>query len=316
VLQVRNVLTSLVDITGLPPLPLLDLLVETAADPGERVRLEELRALVRAPDGAASPLGAVVDAGGYDVLRLLDEFPSCSVNLYELLQVLPPLRPRYYSTSSTPRVHGEDVVHLTVGLEAAVVPGEPQREFRGVCGEYLHSLREGDRVTVFHDGADGFHLQEDVSKPMLFVSVGTGFAPMRAFLWERAALRRQGVPLGEAALFHGIRSRGLDYIYRDELEMFVADGVLDHLHIVASRERPDRREHVQDRLRAERDLVWRLLEDGGYVYVCGSQPMREGVRAAFVELVAEHTAMPGEHAEAYLYELETVENRYRPDLWG
>jgi cytochrome P450/NADPH-cytochrome P450 reductase len=316
VLQVRNVLTSLVDITGAPPLPLLDLLVETAADPAERARLEELRALLRTPNGAASPLRAVLDAGGYDVLRLLDEFPSCSVNLYELLQVLPPLRPRYYSTSSTPRVHGDGVVHLTIGLETAVVPDEPPREFRGVCGGYLHSLREGDRVTVFHDGADGFHLQGDVAKPMLFVSVGTGFAPMRAFLWERAALKRHGVALGEAALFHGLRSRELDYIYRDEIESFAADGVLDHLHVVASRETPDRREHVQDRLRAEGELVWRLLEAGGYVYVCGSQPMRDGVRAAFVDVVAEHTAMPREHAEAYLYELETVENRYRPDLWG
>ena len=60
---------------------------------------------------------AAIDAGGYDVLRLLDEFPSCSLNVFEFLQVAQPLRPRYYSTSSSPRIHGDGVAHLTVGLD-------------------------------------------------------------------------------------------------------------------------------------------------------------------------------------------------------
>ena len=139
---------------------------------------------------------------------------------------------------------------------------------------------------------------------------------MRAFLWERLALKRDGAPLAEAALFNGIRSRSLDYIYRDEIEMFAAEGVLDHVHLATSRERPDSRDYVQDRLREQAALVWRLVEAGGYVYVCGSQPMREGVRDAFVDIVAEHGAMPREHAEAFLQNLELTELRYRPDLWG
>jgi sulfite reductase alpha subunit-like flavoprotein len=186
----------------------------------------------------------------------------------------------------------------------------------GLSSSYLHGLREGDRVNVFLDSADGFHLQDDVSKPMVFVSAGTGFAPMRAFLWERLALKRAGVELAEAALFNGIRSRDLDHIYREEIEQFSAEGVLDHVHVATSREDGARREHVQDRLCAQGALLWRLLDAGGYVYVCGSQPMREGVRAAFVDVVAEHGSMPREHAEAYLAELETTHQRYRPDLWG
>ena len=51
------------------------------------------------------------------------------------------------------------------------------------------------------------------------------------------------------------------------------------------------------------------------MYVCGSQPMREAVRAAFVDVAAEHGSLPREHAEAYVHELETTE-RYRPDVWG
>jgi cytochrome P450 / NADPH-cytochrome P450 reductase len=181
--------------------PLLDLLLEKVADPAERQRLAELRDALQTPDGPDSPLRAAIDAGGYNVLQLLDEFPSCSLNIFEFLQVAQHLRPRYYSTSSSPRIHGDGVAHLTVGLEATPVPGMPNRDFRGLSSHYLHSLREGDRLNVFHDSADGFHLQEDPTKPMVFVSAGTGFAPMRAFLWERLALKQAGMPRERAEAY-------------------------------------------------------------------------------------------------------------------
>ena len=312
VLQVRNVLTNLVDITGKPTVPQVELLIEKAGDADERSKLEKIRDVLEAPDDPHSPLRAAIDAGGYDMLLLLDEFPSCKLNIFEFLQVVSPLRPRYYSPSSSPRGH-DDVIHLTVGLESAPVPGMDSA-FCGMGAHYAHTLRERDRMNVFLESADGFHLQEDVAKPMIFVSAGTGFAPMRAFLWERLALRRDGAALADAALFNGIRSRSADYIYSDEIERFADEAALDHVHIVTSREEPH--EYVQDRLRTEGALVWRLLEAGAYVYVCGSQPMREGVRAAFVDIAAEYGGMPSEHAEAWLQLLETVQKRYRPDLWG
>jgi len=315
VLQVRNVLTNLVDISGRPTVPLVELLLQKVTHPADRSRLQELKRVLEAPEGPDSALRRGIDAGAYDVLELLDEFPACKLNIFEFLHVAQPLRPRYYSPSSSPRVHG-DVVHLTVGLEDVTVAERPGRVFRGMSAHYVHTLREADRVNVFLEGADGFHLQDDVTKPMIFVSAGTGLAPMRAFLWERLALKREGVALAEAALFNGIRSRDLDYIYRDDIERFVAEGVLDHVHVVTSREQPDRREYVQDRLREQGALVWRLLDAGGYVYVCGSQGMREGVRSAFVELISERGEMPREHAEAFLEVLEIAQKRYRPDLWG
>ena len=315
VVQVRNVLTNLVDIGGKPTVALLDTLLRSAIDPGERCRLAQIRQVLSSPEGTASPLRAAVDAGRYDLLRLLDAFPSCSLTLFELLCVAQPLRPRYYSVSSCPEVHGDGVAHLTVGLEATAVPGEPDQTFHGTGSRYLHRLRPGDRMAVFLDSADGFHLQDDLSKPMIFVSAGTGFAPMRAFLWERAALLRSGAALGRAALFNGLRSSQLDYLYRNEVDRFIADGVLDHVQIAASREHPGRREHVQDRIRLHGALVWQLLAEGGYVYVCGAQQMRDAVRAAFVQVVAEHATMPAGEAETFLAELEKT-GRYRPDLWA
>ena len=212
-------------------------------------------------------------------------------------------------------MHGDGVAHLTIGLTATSPPGQPGRDFRGMCSHYLHTLRKGDRLNVFSDSADGFRLQQDVTKPMIFVSAGTGLAPMLAFLWERLAMKRAGVSLAEAALFNGIRSSSTDYIYRDEIGRFAAEGVLNHVHVATSRERPGDRDYVQDRIRAQGALVWRLLAAGGYVYVCGSQPMRDAVRDAFADVVADHGALPRERAEAYLNQLETTA-RYRPDLWG
>jgi cytochrome P450/NADPH-cytochrome P450 reductase len=316
VLQVRNILTNLVDISGVPTLELIDLLLSKVDDPVERERLQDIKAVLAEPDGPDSPLRSALRAGGYDLLRLLDEFSSCSLNIFEFLQVAQPLRPRYYSVSSSPRIHGEGLAHVAVGLSRTLVPEIPRREFCGMSAHYVHTLRERDRMNIFLESADGFHLQEDVTKPMVFVSVGTGFAPMRAFLWERLALKRDGVALGEAALFSGIRSTSLDYIYREEIESFVAKGVLDHLYVATSREDADRRAYVQDLIRQQGALLWRLINAGGYVYVCGSEPMREGVRDAFVGLITEHGSLPAESADAFMCELETTENRYRPDLWG
>jgi sulfite reductase alpha subunit-like flavoprotein len=155
VLQVRNVLMNLVDITCRPPLPLLDLLLEKVTEPAERTRLLEIRAVLEARDGPDSSLRTVIDAGGYDALRLLDEFPSCSLNIFEFLRVASPLRPRYYSTSSSPRAHGSSVAHLTVGLEVTSVPDEPDCDFRGMSSHFLHAPRPTQRARRHHRQAQG-----------------------------------------------------------------------------------------------------------------------------------------------------------------
>lgn len=300
----------------MPSLSLIDLLLEKVTEPDERARLNQIRDTLANADGPDTPLRSALRAGGYNTVSLLDEFSSCSVNIFEFLQVAQPLRPRYYSISSSPRIHGEGVAHVSVGSQIRDVPGMPGRTFRGMSSHYVHSLRERDRINVFLDRAEGFHLQDDVTKPMIFVSAGTGYAPMRAFLWERLAMKRDGVALAEAVLFNGIRSSKLDYIYRDEIELCVREGALDHLYVAMSREVPGQRDYVQDRIVAAGPLVWKLVNDGAYVYVCGSQAMRDDVRAAFVDVFAHHGKMPATVADQFLTDLEKSENRYRPDVWG
>jgi cytochrome P450/NADPH-cytochrome P450 reductase len=315
-LQVRNVLTCLVDLTSMPSVQLLDLLLDKVEEPDQRAKLQEIKDVLMTPDGPDSPLRAAVRAGGYDILQLLEEFDSCAINIFEFLQVAQPLRPRYYSTSSSPRIHGNGTAHVSIGRNVSPVPGMPDRQFRGMSSHYVHTLREGDRMNIFLDRAEGFHMQDDVTKPMLFVSAGTGYAPMRAFLWERLALKREGVKLGTAALFNGIRASKLDYIYADEIQMFVDEGVLDHLHVAMSREKPGVRDYVQDRITSQAALNWKLIDKGAFVYVCGSQQMRDDVRTAFVTCIAKGGKKTPAQAEAYMAAMEGPEDRYRPDVWG
>ena len=314
-LQVRNVLTSLVDIACLPGPALLDLLVSKATDPVQRARLVALRSVAGGDEQGDPGLVATVRAGGYDLLELLEEFDSVRLNLFELLQVAPPLRPRYYSTSSSPRVHGDGTAHLTVGSQVHDVPGMPHRQFTGLASHHLHSVRAGDRLEVFLDRSVGFRLQDDVARPMLFISAGTGLAPMRAFLWERYGLAQDGVRLGPAALFHGLRARGVDDVYADEIEELAREGVLDHVHLACSREVPGRTQHVQDELREQAALVWRLLKAGGHVYVCGSLEMREQVREAVASVLERYGRMSPRGAALRLAQLEE-QGRYRTDVWG
>ena len=63
-------------------------------------------------------------------------------------------------------------------------------------------------------------------------------------------------------------------------------------------------------------LVWDLVRQGGFIYVCGAQVMRDDVRSAFVSVFAQYGAMTPEAAEAYMVQMATTENRYRPDVWG
>jgi sulfite reductase alpha subunit-like flavoprotein len=86
--------------------------------------------------------------------------------------------------------------------------------------------------------------------------------------------------------------------------------------VAMSREVPGKRDYVQDRITAQGALVWQLVQQGGYIYVCGSQAMRDDVRRAFVTVFAEQGGMAPEDAEAYMVQLDTVEHRYHPDVWG
>src|ERR1700751_3281145 len=103
---------------------------------------------------------------------------------------------------------------------------------------------------------------------MIMVGPGTDLAPFRGFLPAGAALKQQGVPVGESLLFFGCRDPLQDFLYEDEMRAFEAAGVTQ-LHTACSREPGTPKTYVQQAIQEQSEEVWRLLQQGAVLFVCG-----------------------------------------------
>jgi cytochrome P450 / NADPH-cytochrome P450 reductase len=155
------------------------------------------------------------------VLDVLGEHPSCAPPFEVFLDMTPPLRPPYYSISSSPLINAA-ICSITVGvLEGAALSG--RGKFSGVCSNYLAAQPVDATVYAFvRKPTIPFHPPENPHLPMIMIGPGTGVAPFRGFLLERASLKKQGAPIGESLLFFGCRDPVQDFLYEDEMRAFEA----------------------------------------------------------------------------------------------
>jgi cytochrome P450/NADPH-cytochrome P450 reductase len=143
------------------------------------------------------------------------------------------------------------------------------------------------------------------------IGPGTGLAPFRGFLQERAALKSRGTALGEAMLFFGCRHPAQDFIYADQLKAWADAGVVD-LRVAFSRD-GDRKTYVQDLVREQGEKVWKLIEAGAVIYVCGDgSRMEPDVRRTLTEIA--RTIGRDGNSEEWIDRM-TREQRYVTDVW-
>ncbi|GAA3116020.1 bifunctional cytochrome P450/NADPH--P450 reductase [Streptosporangium carneum] len=241
------------------------------------------------------------------VLTLLERFPAITLPLPVFLEMAGPIRPRYYSVSSSP-LATPGRVRITVGLvEGPSWSGGG--EYRGMCSAYLAGLEPGD---VFYGyvrvPTPPFRLPADPATPVILVGPGTGFAPLRGFLEERALTGATG----PAEVFYGCRHPEHDWLYRAELEAWERDGVA-RVHTAFSSVPGHPFRFVQDAVAAEADTLWTLLERGAHVYVCGDGlRMAPAVRRALATI---HRDRTGGDGEEWLRGLE-AEGRYQQDVFA
>jgi cytochrome P450/NADPH-cytochrome P450 reductase len=165
---------------------------------------------------------------------------------------------------------------------------------------------------IFHSP---FHLPEDSRTPMIMIGPGTGLAPFRGFLHERAMQQKAGMQIGPSLLFFGCRHPQEDFLYREELETFETDGVTK-VYTAFSRLDPQKKVYVQDKIYEDKDEVWQLLQDGAIVYICGdTSHMVPDVRRTFGRIYAEKTGKNEQEADQWLDDLIN-RNRYMVDIWG
>lgn len=217
------------------------------------------------------------------------------------LNILRPLKRRYYSISSSPLVNPQEL-SITVGvLKRPHASG--RGVFRGICSNYLESLNPGDfiRVGIL---ASHFRLPEDPATPMIWIGAGTGIAPYRSFIQSRSILQAQGQQLGKCILIAGCRKPEHDQLYAQEWLEAERKGLIK-VYWAFSRNIVDgvlTKTYVQDVIESHKAELIELINDGANVYVCGDgETIGKAIPIAF-----------GEELFAKLRE----ENRVYEDIWG
>ena len=247
------------------------------------------------------------------VFDLLEEHPACELPFHAYLEMLSLLAPRYYSISSSP---SGDPSRCSVTVGVVEGPASSGRgTYKGICSNYLAGRRAGETVhATVRETKAGFRLPDDASVPIIMVGPGTGLAPFRGFLQERAALKAKGASLGPAMLFFGCRHPDRDYLYASELKGFAASGITE-LHVAFSRSEGPKT-YVQNLVAAESERVWSLIEKGAIIYVCGDGgKMEPDVKAALVAIYRERKGADADAGLRWIDDLGT-KNRYVLDVWA
>jgi cytochrome P450/NADPH-cytochrome P450 reductase len=245
----------------------------------------------------------------FDLLR---EFPACEWPFAAYLESLSPLAPRYYSISCAPNAAG--TCSITVGVvQGPAASGEGV--FKGACSNYLASRLVGDVVHgVIRATRAGFHLPEDPAAPIFMIGPGTGLAPFRGFLQQRAVLKAEGKTLGPAMLFFGCRKPDEDYLYAEELKSFAAAGLVE-LRVAFSRAGATKT-YVQDLITEEAARIGALIDAGATIYVCGDgAKMEPDVKRALMHIHATRTGAEEAAAAAWIDGMG-AKGRYVLDVWA
>jgi cytochrome P450 / NADPH-cytochrome P450 reductase len=247
------------------------------------------------------------------VFDLLEEHPACELPFHAYLEMLSLLAPRYYSISSSP---SGDPARCSVTVAVVEGPAHSGRgRYKGICSNYLAGRRAGETIqATVRETKAGFRLPDDASVPIIMIGPGTGLAPFRGFLQERAARKERGSSLGPAMLFFGCRHPDQDYLYADELKAFEAGGITELYTAFSRSDGP--KTYVQNLITAQKEQVWSLIENGAIIYVCGDGgKMEPDVKAALVAIYRERK---GADADAGLRWIDDLgaKNRYVLDVWA
>lgn len=237
----------------------------------------------------------------------LAEHPEVSLQESEIIELLQPLLPRFYSIASAQRVVGDEV-HLLI-RHIAYTSREIHRE--GVCTHFIcHRVPVKERaVPVFVQPSHSFRLPSDSNTPIIMVGPGTGVAPYRAFLQTRRFHNHQG----RNWLFFGDWNQEHDFFYREFWQNLQQEGFLQ-LHTAFSRDQKEKI-YVQHRMLEHASQIWDWLQQGAYFYVCGdAKRMARDVDAALHQIVVDQGNMDLQAARQFVRELRRS-RRYLADVY-
>jgi sulfite reductase (NADPH) flavoprotein alpha-component len=227
--------------------------------------------------------------------------PQAFVNL------LRKLTPRLYSIASS-QAEVEEEVHLTLGVVEYEAHGH--YHLGGASGYLGHRLNLGEELSVYVESNDNFRLPEDPTTPVIMVGPGTGIAPFRAFVQERAATEAAG----ENWLFFGNPHFTEDFLYQIEWQDFLESGALNRIDLAFSRDQ-ENKIYVQDRIAERSTELWDWIQRGAHIYICGDESrMAHDVHQALLDVVQSNGGFNEVEAEQFLVQLRK-DGRYQKDVY-
>ncbi|XP_037026128.1 NADPH--cytochrome P450 reductase isoform X2 [Bradysia coprophila] len=309
----RTALTHYLEITALPRTHILKELVEYCSDEKDK---EFLKLISSTSVEGKAQYQTWIQNASRNIVHILEDIKSCKPPIDHICELLPRLQPRYYSISSSSKLH-PTTVHVTAVLVKYETP--TGRINKGVATTFLAEKRPTDgadppRVPIFIRKSQ-FRLPTRVETPVIMIGPGTGLAPFRGFIQERDLSRKDNQSVGDTILYFGCRKKAEDFIYGEELEDYVKKGTLN-LRVAFSRDQAHK-VYVTNLLQDDADLVWQIVgEKNGHVYICGdAKNMATDVRNILMNIIKTKGNMSDSDAQQYLKKMD-AQKRYSADVWS
>ena len=238
-----------------------------------------------------------------------------------VVEALPAMQPRYYSISSSSVTHARQIAITAVVSDKrmtadAVIPGLCTNHLLGVQRSHLGDNSGETRINA-HVRKSTFKLPALQSHPIVMVAAGTGIAPFRAFIQERARLSKMGREIGRTLLFFGCRNEAEDYLYRDELREWENTPELK-LSVITAFSRPasGKKVYVQDRVQEHAEEVCNLVEDKeANFYICGSAAMARDVSKVLGQELQARKGWSEDQLRSFTEKQKRIK-RWQQDVWG
>ncbi|KZV53872.1 NADPH-dependent diflavin oxidoreductase 1-like [Dorcoceras hygrometricum] len=250
------------------------------------------------------------------VLEVLEDFPSVQMPFEWLVQLVPTLKTRAFSISSCHPVHPNQV-HLTVSVVTWTTPYKRKR--LGLCSSWLASLDPRQNIPIAAWFKKGSLPPPPPSLPLILIGPGTGCAPFRGFVEERA-LQNESGPTAPVIFFFGCRNKDDDFLYQNFwMKHSENGGVLSEdkgggFYVAFSRDQP-KKVYVQHKMREQGARIWSLLSQGASVYVAGSSnKMPSDVLSAFEDIISAESGVSKDVASRWIRALEKA-GKYHVEAW-
>ncbi|ODV70052.1 hypothetical protein HYPBUDRAFT_155018 [Hyphopichia burtonii NRRL Y-1933] len=269
------------------------------------------------------------------LLYLSNGQPWSNVPFEFLIESVPHLQSRYYSISSS-SLSEKTNVHITAVVEAEK---HGDQLVTGVVTNLLKDIeinqnKSSEKPIVTYDlngprklfsnyklpvhiRRSTFKLPSNPNTPVILIGPGTGIAPMRGFVRERVALKKNNdAKVGKTLLFYGCRNENEDFLYKNEWPEYAKVlGESFEFEVAFSRANPAKKVYVQQKLLERSQQINKLLEDGAYIYVCGdASKMARDVQNTLSNIISAERSVSEERGHEIIRSYK-VQNRYQEDVW-